>query len=114
MTEAPPPIVDQPANASYQPLTFNPAKFEQMLDGYGLTDAQKQEYLQALWLLVLRFVDLKMPLLFENSCGQGAKSAPGAAHIKSDMVKSNLSFIQTPFKAAANSPAAPNNSKEAS
>jgi len=66
---------DPPANSPYKPLTLDLAKYRKKLDAFDLTDAQKYEYIHALWLMVVSFVDLNMPNLFENTCGQAFAKA---------------------------------------
>lgn len=95
------------ANTPFKPPSFDHAAYRHMLDGHDLSDAQKDENLDALWRLVLTFVDLKMPPLVQESCGQQGDervSVPDAARA---MVYSPQSQTRKDFSAAANMSAPP-------
>lgn len=55
-------------------ITVDVAKYEQYLDGSDLSDEQKEEFLQAIWMFVSTFVELGFgvhPL--QEACGQDDK-----------------------------------------
>jgi hypothetical protein len=64
-------------------VTVDVEKYQAYLDGSGMTDAEKKAYLEALWSLIVSFVDLGFgvhPLQEvcgkpETPCGEGAKEA---------------------------------------
>lgn len=44
--------------AAFQPLTFEIERYQAMLDGSDMTEAEKRDLLEALWSIVVGFVDL--------------------------------------------------------
>ncbi len=56
-------------------LTVDVAKYEAFLEDTNMTDAQKEEFLQALWSVIVSFVELGFgvhPL--QEVCGQNAET----------------------------------------
>lgn len=96
-----------PANAPYQPLALQLETYRSQLDVFALTDAEKDEYLEALWLLVVSFVDLDFPALFENSCGKSAVDLAAVPDARAKMILSSPTAAKTCFDAAANIASAP-------
>ena len=43
---------------TYSALSFNPDDYRQFLKGAGMTEAQEREFLEALWNIVVGFVDM--------------------------------------------------------
>lgn len=114
MNQAPQPTDRTAANLPYQPLTFDASKYEGRLESHGLSEKQEAEHLEALWKLVVSFIDLNVPPLSENSCGKVGDSAalPPGGHSK--MLCSGVSKTKASFEAAANSALPPKTSQEAS
>lgn len=119
MPENPPVTAISVANSPFKPLMLDLEKYRHRLDDHSLTDEQKDEYLTALWQLVLRFTDLNMPLTSEkpdaqNTCGQPVEDtvSPPDAHRR--VVYSKPSHTKDTFTAAANAITPPTSTKEAS
>ena len=56
-------------------VTVDVAKYQAYLDGSGLTEAQKEEFLQALWSVVVNFVELGFAVHpVQEVCGQTAET----------------------------------------
>ena len=76
-------VLDSGATHPKPSLTVDVEKYQAYLDGSGMTDAEKEEFLQALWSIIVSFVELGFgvhPL--QEVCGktpeiegQGAKAA---------------------------------------
>lgn len=68
-------------NAAPKPtLTVDVEKYQAYLDGSDMTEAQKEEFLQALWSIIVSFVELGFgvhPL--QEVCGKPPKIAPQGA-----------------------------------
>lgn len=64
-------------------------QFAHHLDGADLSDAQKQDLLEALWSLMIQFVDLGFGVSpTQNTCGQLKKSTDQAPRDSADQVQS--------------------------
>lgn len=111
-----PPDIPQnpPVNSPYQPLTLDFGKYRQRLDAFDLTDAQKDEYLHALWLMVVSFADLNMPELFTKPCGQARIKADAVPDATATVLYSSHSETTKGFAKAANVTLSPKSKKEAS
>lgn len=72
-----------PGAAGPKTLLLDVARYEAYLADSDMSDAEKQEFLQALWSIIVEFVALGWgvhPLQqAQNCCGQAGKSAPAAA-----------------------------------
>lgn len=76
-------VLDNSATHPKSTLTVDVEKYQAYLDGSGMTEAQKEEFLQAMWSIIVSFVELGFgvhPL--QEVCGktpeidgQGAKAA---------------------------------------
>ncbi len=54
-----------------QTLSVDVQKYQDLLDGSGLTDEQKQQVLEALWSLIMNFVELGFEVHpLQEVCGQ--------------------------------------------
>lgn len=60
----------QNAPPGYKALTLDLALYEQYLDSPDLTNDQRREFLEALWTIIVCFVDLGVEIRPEESCGQ--------------------------------------------
>lgn len=73
-------------------ITVDVQKYQAYLDDPELSDAQKEEFLQALWSIVVAFVELGFgvhPL--QEVCGQNEKSVCDSANTGADKVESEHS-----------------------
>ncbi len=62
-------------------LTVDVEKYQAFLDGSGMTDAQKEDFLQALWVIIVNFVDLGFEVHpAQEVCGKDATA--GTDHSK--------------------------------
>lgn len=71
-------------------LTVDVEKYQAFLDGADMTEAQKEEFLQALWSIIVSFVDLGFgvhPL--QEVCGENADCDSKSAKNDFDMVGSD-------------------------
>lgn len=70
-------------------LAVDVKRYQSFLDQSGLSDEQKEEFLQALWSIIVTFVDLGFgvhPL--QEVCGKDGKTGPQLAKTAFDQVKS--------------------------
>lgn len=71
-------------------LTVDIERYQAFLDGSGMTDAQKEAFLEALWSLLMNFVELGFgvhPL--QEVCGEGEEIAIESAKDAFDGVNSD-------------------------
>jgi uncharacterized protein YeaC (DUF1315 family) len=71
-------------------ITVDVAKYEQYLDGSDLSDEQKEEFLQAIWMLVSTFAELGFgvhPL--QEACGKNNESPEQRPKDAFDQVRSD-------------------------
>jgi len=71
-------------------LTVDVEKYQAYLDGADMTEAQKEEFLQALWSIIVSFVDLGFgvhPL--QEVCGENADCDSKNAKKAFDMIGSD-------------------------
>jgi len=77
-------------DASAKPyLTVDVEKYQEYLDGTAMTNAQKEEFLQSMWQIIVSFVELGFgvhPL--QEVCGKDGKSATQSANGAFDAVHS--------------------------
>ncbi|UWQ25389.1 hypothetical protein K3553_02670 [Leisingera aquaemixtae] len=72
------------------PLTVDVEKYQAYLDGADMTEAQKQEFLQALWSIIVSFVELGFgvhPL--QEACGKTLEIGASGAKESFDAVCSD-------------------------
>lgn len=68
-------------------MTVDVERYQAYLDGSNLSEAEKEEFLQALWKIIVSFVDLGFgvhPL--QEVCGKETGKVSGAAKVNSDEV----------------------------
>ncbi|MEO1537897.1 MAG: hypothetical protein AAFR73_09215 [Pseudomonadota bacterium] len=71
-------------------LTVDVEKYQEFLDGSDMTDAQKEEFLQALWSIIVNFVDLGFGVhSLQEVCGKATQHAANSAVDGSDEVNSD-------------------------
>ena len=71
-------------------VTVDVERYQDYLDGADMTDAQKEEFLQALWSMVVAFVEMGFgvhPL--QEICGQDCKIGAEGAKEEFDAVRSD-------------------------
>jgi hypothetical protein len=71
-------------------LTVDVEKYQAFLDGADMTEAQKEEFLQSLWSIIVSFVDLGFgvhPL--QAVCGEDADCDSKSAKSEFDVVSSD-------------------------
>lgn len=88
-------------NDSGHKINFAPAKpiiavdverYQAYLDGSGLTVEQKEEFLQALWSIIVTFVDLGFGVHpFQEVCGKGTKNGSDSVKQAFDTVSCDSS-----------------------
>lgn len=69
-------------------LTVDVERYQAYLDGADMTEAQKQEFLQALWMIVVSFVELGFgvhPL--QDACGKPSQNGSESIKDAFDTVK---------------------------
>lgn len=74
-------------------VTVDVEKYQSYLDGSNMTDRQKEEFLQALWSVMVTFVELGFrvhPL--QEVCGKGDEAAAGRVKSAFDQVRSEKSL----------------------
>lgn len=99
---------------SYKSLTLDVDRYQAMLDAPDLSDAKRQEMIDALWQTVIAFVDLDYELCIQDSCGKVAKDDADAKVAPASVLDSGNFQARADFAEAANSPNAPEQQKEAS
>lgn len=87
---------------SFNQVSSNAAeKYQYMLDGSGMNDAQKQDVLEALWSMVVAFVDLGFGVHpVQQACGQLEKELDQSANAESDQVKCKKPDLKNTFNDA--------------
>ncbi len=98
---------------SYRSLTLDVDRYQAMLDSLDLSDPEKKEMAEVLWLWVISFVDLDFELHLQDSCGQLGNGGPIAADGSSSMLGSGNCNARSEFAQAANSTDEPKQQKEA-
>lgn len=82
-------------------LAIDIDKYQAYLDGSDLTPAQKEDFLRALWSIVVAFVDLGFGVHpVQLACGQVEKSLDPRAQADSDRVRSSKPDIREQFNDA--------------
>lgn len=82
-------------------LTIDIDKYQAYLDGADLTLAQKEEFLRALWSIIVALVDLGFGVHpVQQACGQVEKSLDPPAQADSDRVRSSKPNISEQFNDA--------------
>ncbi|MEM9764152.1 MAG: hypothetical protein AAF968_16865, partial [Pseudomonadota bacterium] len=68
---------DQAAHPSPRTLEVDVERYQHLLDDPALTDAQKQEIIEALWSIIISFVDLGFGVHpAQQACGQLGENQP--------------------------------------
>ena len=96
--EALPAMADEPARL----LQVDVDQFQHHLDGADLTEEEKRQYLEAVWAIIVSFVDLGFgvhPL--QQACGQVDRIAAPGPETDHDGVNLNDQDLSEQFEAAA-------------
>lgn len=84
-------------------LEIDIQKYQAYLDGSGLTPTQKEDFLRALWSIMVAFVDLGFGVHpVQQACGQVEKSLDPPAQADSDGVNSAEPNTSEQFNHALN------------
>lgn len=86
-------------------LKLDVEKYQHMLDMPDVDDVQRKELIEALWLLVVSFMDAGFDVRTAENCGEAPLPANSCSKIGNDKVSSNQSPNSAVFAAAANEPA---------
>ncbi|MEP4987401.1 MAG: hypothetical protein ABJV68_06880 [Paracoccaceae bacterium] len=104
----------EPSTKTRRALTLDVEKYQHMLDAPDLSDTEKRDLVNAMWSLVVSFLDAGIDVQPANSCGQGQSIAPPMPQAAGNVIDSNRPSNPANFAAAANDPHAPNTQQEAS
>ncbi|MCR9135736.1 MAG: hypothetical protein NXI27_07070 [Alphaproteobacteria bacterium] len=70
-------------------VTVDTKKYQSFLDGAELSEAQKEEFLQSLWLIMMNFVELGFCVQErKEACGQNQQESKPSAKESFDQVSS--------------------------
>ncbi|NKB59161.1 MAG: hypothetical protein GKS00_22770 [Alphaproteobacteria bacterium] len=83
-------------------LTLDVEKYEHFFEGEDLTEDQKCEYLQALWNIIVSFIQLGVEVRpASQDCGKPPESADCSAKSADDVIKSKPQYLNDKFVRAA-------------
>lgn len=92
-------------------LTLDVARYQNMLDDPGLSETDKHDLLETLWLLVVSFIEVGIPVAPDapanTFCGKLKASAPSAPQVAQSVLHSVQSNQTKAFDAAASASVAP-------
>jgi hypothetical protein len=83
-------LADDFSRSARRILAVDVERYQTFLDGSDMTGTQKEEFLQAMWAIMMSFVELGFgvhPL--QEVCGKDEMSGPHLAKAAFDRVKSN-------------------------
>lgn len=76
-------------------------KYQAYLDDPSLTDVQREDIIQALWTIIVAFVELGFGVHpVQQACGQLEKELDPSDHPDSDVVKSGTEVLKSAFNKA--------------
>lgn len=79
------------ANTANRTLHIDVERYQAMLDGSGLDDAQKQQVIEALWSIVVAMVELGFSVdPVSQACGKDHDLSDEFAALTADMVGSEI------------------------
>ena len=82
-------------------IKFDVAEYEQFLEDSEMTDAQKREYLQVIWNIIVQFVDMGFGVHpVQQACGKRKDISPKAALTAPKRLYSNHPILLDDFKNA--------------
>jgi hypothetical protein len=80
-------------------IQFDARAFAHFLDESDLTEAQKLEYIETIWTIVLQFIDMGFGIHpLQQACGQFSESPALCGDADSDMVESSHSDFCKDFE----------------
>ena len=89
-------------SSHYKALTINYELYEQYLENSDLTEVQKREFLDALWNIIIGFVDLGFGVHpISQTCAQNAKLSDFLTSDTDHVVKSKNHMPRTDFSKSA-------------
>lgn len=94
---------DDAANkaAEQRSVHIDVEKYQHMLDGSGMNEAQKREVLEALWSMIVTFVDLGFGVHpVQQACGQLKKELDQGGKAESDQVNCDKPELKNSFNDA--------------
>lgn len=101
MKEPKDPIHERDPTPPTLAIQFDAREFAHFLDESDLTEAQKLEYIQTVWGIVLQFIDLGFGIHpIQQACGQFDDAAALCGEADSDMVESPHSDFCKDFERA--------------
>lgn len=78
------------ASSAQRSLTIDVAKYQEYLDGSDLTPEQKEDFLRAVWSVVVTFVELGFDVHpLQEVCGKGVGTSTQRPKAAFDQVESN-------------------------
>ena len=93
--------IEASAASAERVLRVDVEEFQHHLDGANLTDEEKRQYLEAVWSIIVSFVDLGFGVHpVQQACGQLASAASSAAAPEPDAVDSKDQHLNEQFEAA--------------
>lgn len=108
----------QAGNHRYPTLTLDTERYQAMLDAPDLSEDQKRELIEALWQVVVGFIDLNVEIRRTDSCGKPSKATQSATCKVPPVVKSSIPLMKSGFAEAtsnaANAPVETKTNREAS
>lgn len=93
-------------------LTLDVDHYQHMLDAPDLSEDQQSEMIEALWILIVSFVDLDYTVCPKNSCGKTAHAVADAPSPASTVVHSSHPNATPSFTRSANTTVGPCQKKE--
>lgn len=83
-------------------VEIDTAKYQKYLDDPSLSDDQKQEIVDALWMIITAFVDLGFGVHpVQEACGQLTEEVDQSGDTDSNDPKPNFETLQDAFNAAS-------------
>ena len=93
----------------FKALKLDVAKYQAYLDSADLTEAEKRQFLETMWNLMVGFIDLGFSIEPEETCGQISEAASNLSDDGPELVK-----LPDEFVAVALGPSARGHRKEES
>lgn len=82
-------------------LFLDIGKYQHHLDHSGLSDEEKEDYLRAMWSLVVAFVDLGYDVLPTETCGEDGLPSPLAGLNEQELLDCSDPELNALFEEAA-------------
>lgn len=88
----------------YKALTLDVELYQQYLDAPDVSEDQKRQFLEAMWSIMVGFVDLGFEVRAEESCGQNPPTVAVRELAANAMIESTSGSRPQTFNAAADAP----------